>query len=168
MNARDWRFPMACPSCDAMAGTPHCARADHETLSLGLRCTTCRNEWEISAPCPALILKIKPDRRKPTKSRASSVSFVAVVAITIPLRRRLTRSTASRAGSGGRPPCRLTEVLALLIRSSDLAIAGALSRTKRSVSFGRCSTGKIIATNARLVNGNGGNNPKNVEGYMTR
>jgi len=67
MNARDWRLPMACPRCEAMAGTPRSARADHQTISLDLRCTACAYEWAISAPSRALFLKRKPDRRNQTR-----------------------------------------------------------------------------------------------------
>ena len=63
MDARDWRFPMTCPSCAALAGRPHRVSADHKTLSLDVRCLECRHEWPISAPSPTVCLVAKPDRR---------------------------------------------------------------------------------------------------------
>jgi hypothetical protein len=64
MNARDWRFPMACPKCDAVAGTPHRVETDAATLTLALCCGDCHYRWEISAPSPSVFLKAQADRRK--------------------------------------------------------------------------------------------------------
>ena len=70
MDARDWRFPMACPNCSAVAGTPYRADTARITLTLAMRCADCRNEWEISAPPPTMFLKARPDRRKSASERS--------------------------------------------------------------------------------------------------
>jgi len=69
MDARDWRFPTACPICDAMAGTPYRVQTVAPTLTLALRCGDCGHEWEISAPSPSLFLKPRPDRRKSSRPK---------------------------------------------------------------------------------------------------
>jgi hypothetical protein len=72
MKASDWRFPMACPSCEAVAGTPYRVQTETPTLTLALRCGNCRHEWDISAPSPMLFVKAKHDRRKsPQQNRQS-------------------------------------------------------------------------------------------------
>ena len=64
MDAKDWRFPMACPVCKAAAGFPYCANTLQHELMLELRCRDCRHEWVISAPSPStLVLRRKEDRR---------------------------------------------------------------------------------------------------------
>ena len=63
MDAKDWRFPMACPACEAMMGKPFRADTLSDALVIELRCGTCSHEWELSAPTPAIFLKRKEDRR---------------------------------------------------------------------------------------------------------
>ena len=87
MNARDWRFPMACPNCDALAGTPHAVRPDPETLSLDLRCNACQHEWVISAPSPPVYLLAKLDRRR--KPRPIAVAWPKNSALHLATRRSL-------------------------------------------------------------------------------
>ena len=64
METKDWHFPMACPKCRALAGTPFRVKtADANELSADIRCAACQHEWAISAPSPSLFLPRKPDRR---------------------------------------------------------------------------------------------------------
>jgi len=69
MDARDWRFPTPCPSCEAMTGTPYRVQTDAPILTLTLRCDDCGHEWEISAPAPPLFFKPRPDRRKSSRAK---------------------------------------------------------------------------------------------------
>jgi hypothetical protein len=64
MNARDWKFPMSCPACKAIAGNPYTARTDTGQLVIELRCGECLHEWAISAPSPSVVLKTSLDRRR--------------------------------------------------------------------------------------------------------
>lgn len=69
MDAGDWRFPTACPICDAVAGTPYRLQTDAPMLTLALHCGYCGHDWEISAPSPSLLVKPRPDRRKSPRSK---------------------------------------------------------------------------------------------------
>lgn len=62
MDAKDWKFPMACPACGSVAGDPYSARTSADELVIQLRCGDCRHEWTVSAPSP-LIFKRTGDRR---------------------------------------------------------------------------------------------------------
>jgi hypothetical protein len=68
MDAKDWRFPMACPACAAVNGKPHRAHTRTDALVIELRCGTCQHEWELSAPPPAVFLRRKEDRRSASVS----------------------------------------------------------------------------------------------------
>ena len=68
MDAKDWRFPMACPACKAMSGKPHRAHTNTDELVIEMRCSNCRHEWELSAPPPAVFLIRKQDRRSESAS----------------------------------------------------------------------------------------------------
>ena len=64
MDARDWQFPMACPVCKAISGTPRRVHTEGETLTLDLVCGGCGHEWSLSALSPSLFLRARVDRRK--------------------------------------------------------------------------------------------------------
>jgi hypothetical protein len=64
MEAKDWHFPMACPKCGGVAGTPVRAHTEEaDVLVLELRCIACQHQWAISAPAPSVFLAPKQDRR---------------------------------------------------------------------------------------------------------
>lgn len=62
-EARDWRFPIVCPACLAIAGSPLRISQNPEGVEISVRCEKCAWEWTISSDMPPLILKPKPDRR---------------------------------------------------------------------------------------------------------
>ncbi len=63
-EARDWRFPLACPSCRANTGTPvRVGKPSDPRIEIFVRCDTCAHEWKLECPAPPLILKPKADRR---------------------------------------------------------------------------------------------------------
>lgn len=65
-NPSDWRFPMACPSCEAVAGVPVSALTSvaPRILQVRVRCTVCFHNWQVEANDPEIVLKVQPDRRK--------------------------------------------------------------------------------------------------------
>ena len=63
MNPKDWKFPMACPACGSVKGSPYSVMTDDTTLKVDLRCGDCRHEWAIAGPSPSIFLKQKDDRR---------------------------------------------------------------------------------------------------------
>ncbi|HUQ89104.1 MAG TPA: hypothetical protein VM096_16215 [Vicinamibacterales bacterium] len=65
MDPRDWRFPMACPLCRVEAGKPVRVVTDAAVLVVEVRCESCRHDWALSAPSPALLFHRKDDRRHP-------------------------------------------------------------------------------------------------------
>jgi hypothetical protein len=63
-NAKDWRFPAACPTCAKTAGTPARLSECTETIiEITVRCGACGAEWTVTSDTPPLFLKRKPDRR---------------------------------------------------------------------------------------------------------
>jgi hypothetical protein len=63
MDASDWQFPLACPTCQALAGIPYRTTPDDQQLSIEVRCGQCLHEWTLSARSATLSLRRKPDRR---------------------------------------------------------------------------------------------------------
>ena len=59
MEAKDWRFPMQCPTCHAVTGQPYRAHPQTAELVIELRCGTCHHEWQLSAPSPPIFFKRK-------------------------------------------------------------------------------------------------------------
>jgi hypothetical protein len=62
MDAKDWRFPMACRVCKAVTAFPYRTQTQKNEVVLELLCYDCLHEWVISAPQP-LMFRPKPDRR---------------------------------------------------------------------------------------------------------
>ena len=42
MKSKDWRFPMACPVCQAVNGNPFRVTADGKALKVEVRCGACQ------------------------------------------------------------------------------------------------------------------------------
>jgi hypothetical protein len=63
MDAKNWRFPMVCPTCKAVTGRPFRAVTHANDLIVSVRCDACQFAWEISAPAPLIFFRPKPDRR---------------------------------------------------------------------------------------------------------
>jgi hypothetical protein len=64
MQAKDWQFPMACPLCDATAGTPYQASPEDDAVRVKVRCAKCQHVWEIVGLSLFPSLRPKPDRRR--------------------------------------------------------------------------------------------------------
>ena len=64
-GAKDWRFPVVCPTCMTEEGTPIrvAERPPLHDVEVWVRCETCAFEWKITAAAPLLFLKPKRDRR---------------------------------------------------------------------------------------------------------
>ena len=60
MQAKDWRFPMPCPSCKAKAGAPFRAQVGHGAITIDLQCDTCQHQWTTSAPSPSTLINKVP------------------------------------------------------------------------------------------------------------
>ena len=65
MDPRDWRFPMACPVCQMVAGKPLRVVTDSSVLVVEVHCESCRHDWSLTAPAPSLFFQKKDDRRHP-------------------------------------------------------------------------------------------------------
>ena len=61
MDAKDWRFPMACPACKAVTALPYRTQTLEDEVLLELLCYDCLYEWVIAAPRPSMF-RAKPDR----------------------------------------------------------------------------------------------------------
>jgi hypothetical protein len=69
MTSRDWRFPMACPACQAIQGNPFRVSTTNMVLTttVEVRCAECRHEWGLSAETPSLfghLFEKATDRRR--------------------------------------------------------------------------------------------------------
>jgi predicted Zn finger-like uncharacterized protein len=59
-------FSLTCPHCN-LAGIP--VRVESQTLAtlaMAVRCALCNQEWIAQGAPPAFMLRVKPDRRRPT------------------------------------------------------------------------------------------------------
>jgi hypothetical protein len=63
MEVKDWRFPMACPKCEAMTGFPF-RLVTEAMITAEMRCRSCRIEWVLSAPVPSFLVRRKKDLRE--------------------------------------------------------------------------------------------------------
>ena len=73
MEVKDWRFPMACPSCQAATGFPYNVTTDG-LITADIRCRSCHHEWAISSSMPPFFLQRKIEdlrKRKPTARNPS-------------------------------------------------------------------------------------------------
>ena len=62
MEIRDWRFPMACPKCQASTGFP--IRVTTDVLIVAeIRCGSCRPIWIERASRPPMIFLHADERR---------------------------------------------------------------------------------------------------------
>ena len=79
MQAKDWRFPMACPLCAETAGTPYHASPEADAVRVKVLCSSCEHVWELVGMSSLPSLRPKPDRRRPTQSLGATGSngFVA-------------------------------------------------------------------------------------------
>ena len=70
MSMKDWRFPTMCPACGIVSGTPYRARSVGDRIEMALRCTSCRHDWTVCEPSPAVVLSYSPDVRESTGASA--------------------------------------------------------------------------------------------------
>jgi len=63
MEIQDWRFPMACPKCQAATGFPYQVSTDR-LITAEIRCRSCHHQWVLSAPSPPFFLRRKTDLRQ--------------------------------------------------------------------------------------------------------
>ena len=93
MEAKDWKFPMACPECQARSGFPFYVTTEGP-LTADIRCCSCQHAWNISAARPATIVRRREDRRQQEQDRRRTTR-------TRPTRRR--KSSDNEASDGRRP-----------------------------------------------------------------
>ena len=65
MDPKDWRFPMACLACQAVAVFPFRAHTLKDELRLELRCRNCHHEWVMSSPHPVMFYRNQDRRSEP-------------------------------------------------------------------------------------------------------
>jgi hypothetical protein len=64
MEVKDWRFPMACPKCQAATAFPYNVTTDG-LIIVDIRCRSCHHQWVLSSPMPPFFLRQKEEFRKP-------------------------------------------------------------------------------------------------------
>ena len=71
-DVRSWRFPVACPRCLEVEGVPVevTAQGDDGVMDIRVKCGSCANEWQMTAPPFRLLVRIKPDRRREPRESA--------------------------------------------------------------------------------------------------
>ena len=71
MEVKDWRFPMACPKCQAAAGFPIRVTPD-VVITADIFCRACHHQWMLSAVSPPLLLRQKKDLRLAELDRSNN------------------------------------------------------------------------------------------------